>query len=79
MIFLTFDRGGAGNSSAYYGEEGTITGKDCPKGLYGTFCSVRKLSAFKFLCLHTNFAQIICSIRQLLLSNAQLDTLAGER
>ncbi|XP_010677213.2 uncharacterized protein LOC104892887 isoform X2 [Beta vulgaris subsp. vulgaris] len=42
-----YNRGGAGNSSAYYGEEGTITGKDCPKGLYGTFCSECPIGTFK--------------------------------
>nr|CAD1844992.1 unnamed protein product [Ananas comosus var. bracteatus] len=32
--------GGAGNGGGYYGGEGSITGKTCPKGLYGTFCNV---------------------------------------
>ncbi len=32
--------GGAGDTGGLYGEEGTITGKKCPKGLYGTFCEV---------------------------------------
>lgn len=27
------------------GENGTVTGKACPKGLYGIFCEVR------FICL----------------------------
>lgn len=32
--------GGAGDDGGLFGEEGTITGKKCPKGLYGTFCKV---------------------------------------
>ncbi|KAJ0961650.1 hypothetical protein J5N97_001147 [Dioscorea zingiberensis] len=32
--------GGTGNGGGHYGQEGTITGKKCPKGLYGTFCEV---------------------------------------
>ncbi|KNA21809.1 hypothetical protein SOVF_039820 [Spinacia oleracea] len=42
-----YSGGGAGDSSGYYGEEGTITGKECPKGLYGTFCSECPIGTFK--------------------------------
>lgn len=35
-----FNSGGAGNNGGFHGEEGTVTGKKCPKGLYGTFCNV---------------------------------------
>lgn len=32
--------GGAGDNGDLSGEMGTVTGKKCPKGLYGTFCQV---------------------------------------
>lgn len=35
------DSGGAGDNGGLLGGEGTVTGKRCPKGLYGTFCRVR--------------------------------------
>ncbi|KAL6608326.1 hypothetical protein ACP70R_041389 [Stipagrostis hirtigluma subsp. patula] len=31
-------RGGLCEGQGFSGENGTVTGKDCPKGLYGTFC-----------------------------------------
>lgn len=34
------DSGGAGNGGGLHGEGGTVTGKKCPKGLYGTYCTV---------------------------------------
>lgn len=37
---LLLASGGTGNSGGQSGQEGTITGKECPKGLYGTFCEV---------------------------------------
>ena len=36
------DQGGAG-------ESGTVSGTDCPKGLYGTFCEV-----------HIHYLDILC-------------------
>ncbi|KAI0500676.1 hypothetical protein KFK09_018892 [Dendrobium nobile] len=39
--------GGAGNSGGYLGEEGTITGKSCPQGLYGTFCMECPIGTYK--------------------------------
>ncbi|KAK6935053.1 hypothetical protein RJ641_035208 [Dillenia turbinata] len=39
--------GGAGNHGGYIGEEGTITGKKCPKGLYGTFCTECPVGTYK--------------------------------
>ncbi|XP_011018659.1 PREDICTED: uncharacterized protein LOC105121628 isoform X1 [Populus euphratica] len=39
--------GGAGENGGLFGEEGTITGKKCPKGLYGTFCKECPLGTFK--------------------------------
>lgn len=40
-------RGGAGDSPGHSGEGGTITGKKCPKGLYGTFCTECPVGTFK--------------------------------
>uniref|UniRef100_A0A803L5S1 DUF8003 domain-containing protein n=1 Tax=Chenopodium quinoa TaxID=63459 RepID=A0A803L5S1_CHEQI len=42
-----YSGGGAGDSLGFYGEEGTITGKECPKGLYGTFCNECPIGTFK--------------------------------
>ncbi|KAI3892038.1 hypothetical protein MKX03_030872 [Papaver bracteatum] len=36
--------GGTGKNRGRHGQYGTITGKKCPKGLYGTFCNVRGTS-----------------------------------
>lgn len=38
-------RGGLGSDESSDGENGTVTGKACPKGLYGIFCKVG------FLCM----------------------------
>ena len=32
--------GGVGSNTGFEGEHGTITGKECPQGLYGIFCEV---------------------------------------
>ncbi|MQM12790.1 hypothetical protein Taro_045709 [Colocasia esculenta] len=40
-------RGGLGQGQGFAGENGTITGKDCPKGLYGIFCEQCPLGTFK--------------------------------
>lgn len=39
--------GGAGNGGGLRGEEGTVTGKSCPKGLYGTFCTECPVGTYK--------------------------------
>lgn len=39
--------GGAGNNGGFHGEEGTVTGKKCPKGLYGTFCNECPVGTYK--------------------------------
>ncbi|KAL1531208.1 hypothetical protein AAHA92_33913 [Salvia divinorum] len=39
--------GGAGSGAGRYGEKGTITGKKCPKGLYGTFCTECPVGTYK--------------------------------
>ncbi|PON48406.1 MraZ [Trema orientale] len=41
------DSGGAGDNGGLYGEEGTITGRKCPKGLYGTFCRECPIGTYK--------------------------------
>ncbi|KAE8705874.1 putative zinc protease PqqL-like [Hibiscus syriacus] len=40
-------RGGFGRGQGHTGENGTITGKVCPKGLYGIFCEECPLGTFK--------------------------------
>lgn len=40
-------RGGAGDDGGLHGGEGTITGKKCPKGLYGTFCTECPIGTYK--------------------------------
>ncbi|CAA0825430.1 Unknown protein [Striga hermonthica] len=39
--------GGTGGGDGLRGEKGTITGKRCPKGLYGTFCTECPVSTYK--------------------------------
>ncbi|KAE9613113.1 hypothetical protein Lal_00027691 [Lupinus albus] len=39
--------GGAGSDGGNHGEEGTITGKACPKGLYGIFCEECPVGTYK--------------------------------
>ncbi|PWA66981.1 hypothetical protein CTI12_AA322140 [Artemisia annua] len=39
--------GGEGDGEALPGEDGTLTGKECPKGLYGTFCDECPVGTFK--------------------------------
>ncbi|XP_022749889.1 uncharacterized protein LOC111299144 isoform X3 [Durio zibethinus] len=40
-------RGGFGRGQGHNGENGTITGKACPKGLYGIFCEECPIGTFK--------------------------------
>ncbi|GLU09988.1 hypothetical protein SLE2022_268200 [Rubroshorea leprosula] len=40
-------RGGLGRGQGYAGENGTITGKVCPRGLYGIFCEECPIGTFK--------------------------------
>ncbi|KAG8375631.1 hypothetical protein BUALT_Bualt10G0120400 [Buddleja alternifolia] len=40
-------RGGLGGNQGYMGENGTVSGKDCPKGLYGTFCEECPAGTYK--------------------------------
>ncbi|GFP99148.1 hypothetical protein PHJA_002058700 [Phtheirospermum japonicum] len=39
--------GGAGSGDGLRGEKGTVTGKRCPKGLYGTFCTECSVGTYK--------------------------------
>ncbi|VFQ71085.1 unnamed protein product, partial [Cuscuta campestris] len=40
-------RGGLGDNEGLDGEEGTVTGKKCPKGLFGTFCVECPVGTYK--------------------------------
>ncbi|CAN6486871.1 unnamed protein product [Victoria cruziana] len=40
-------RGGSGSNDGLSGEDGTITGNKCPKGLYGTFCNECPVGTYK--------------------------------
>ncbi|CAM8901139.1 unnamed protein product [Rhodiola kirilowii] len=39
--------GGVGNDGGFSGESGTLTGKKCPVGLYGTFCDECPVGTYK--------------------------------
>ncbi|KAH9776795.1 Ephrin rec like domain-containing protein [Citrus sinensis] len=39
--------GGAADNTGLFGEVGTVTGKKCPKGLYGTFCKECPIGTYK--------------------------------
>lgn len=43
-------RGGIGRGNGRGGKNGTVTGKACPKGLYGIFCEVSFAFFFFMLC-----------------------------
>lgn len=53
MIFIGFadflESGGIGGDQGEAGDNGTITGKACPKGLYGTFCKVHLPSSSVYI------------------------------
>ncbi|XWS17674.1 hypothetical protein CRYUN_Cryun33cG0087900 [Craigia yunnanensis] len=42
-----YARGGVGRDESGGGENGTVTGKACPKGLYGTFCVECPVGTYK--------------------------------
>ncbi|KAJ6706037.1 EPHRIN TYPE-B RECEPTOR [Salix purpurea] len=54
--------GGAGENGGLFGEEGTVTGKKCPKGLYGTFCKECPLGTFKVVDGSDESLCIPCSL-----------------
>uniref|UniRef100_A0ACD5V1E2 Uncharacterized protein n=2 Tax=Avena sativa TaxID=4498 RepID=A0ACD5V1E2_AVESA len=39
--------GGSGDDDGHFGEDGTVTGKECPVGLYGTFCTECPVGTYK--------------------------------
>ncbi|XVF52441.1 hypothetical protein PTKIN_Ptkin05aG0018300 [Pterospermum kingtungense] len=39
--------GGAGDNGGLFGGKGTVTGKKCPEGLYGTFCRECPIGTYK--------------------------------
>jgi len=43
-IAFSFCSGGSVKNDGHFGEDGTVTGKKCPMGLYGTFCTVWTLT-----------------------------------
>lgn len=43
-IFLC--SGGISKGPGFPGENGTVTGRACPKGLYGTFCKVYAINVY---------------------------------
>ncbi|AQK84594.1 hypothetical protein ZEAMMB73_Zm00001d037696 [Zea mays] len=51
-------RGGVSEGQGFSGENGTITGKDCPKGLYGTFCKECPSGTYKNI---TGSSKSMCS------------------
>ncbi|KAJ9555936.1 hypothetical protein OSB04_010550 [Centaurea solstitialis] len=44
---IHFHWGGLGGNEDGYGEIGTVTGRSCPKGLYGTFCEECPVGTYK--------------------------------
>ncbi|TVU17139.1 hypothetical protein EJB05_33155 [Eragrostis curvula] len=50
-------RGGASEGKGLPGSDGTVTGKDCPKGLYGTFCKECPLGTYKNI---TGSSKLFC-------------------
>uniref|UniRef100_A0A0E0P5I5 DUF8003 domain-containing protein n=1 Tax=Oryza rufipogon TaxID=4529 RepID=A0A0E0P5I5_ORYRU len=44
---LVASSGGSGNDDGHFGETGTVTGKKCPVGLYGTFCTECPIGTYK--------------------------------
>ena len=49
FFFFFFGRGGIGRGHGRSGENGTVTGKVCPRGLYGIFCEVDFPSAYRVI------------------------------
>uniref|UniRef100_A0A0E0DMX3 DUF8003 domain-containing protein n=1 Tax=Oryza meridionalis TaxID=40149 RepID=A0A0E0DMX3_9ORYZ len=58
MIIFPLQRGGTVDGQGFPGENGTVTGKDCPKGLYGTFCKACPLGTYKNI---TGSLKSLCS------------------
>jgi hypothetical protein len=60
--FLPNCRGGFGKGQGRAGENGTVTGKACPKGLFGTFCEVDSINiSFNFLTSFKVYVVLVMS------------------
>ncbi|KAK6161920.1 hypothetical protein DH2020_001761 [Rehmannia glutinosa] len=46
-LLLNLAMGGLGGNQSYMGENGTVSGKACPKGLYGIFCEECPAGTYK--------------------------------
>ncbi|XP_050220604.1 uncharacterized protein LOC126670974 isoform X3 [Mercurialis annua] len=57
--------GGAGDNGGLLGEEGTVTGKKCPKGLYGTFCKECPVGTYKDVEGSDESLCVLCSLELL--------------
>ncbi|KAK1265041.1 hypothetical protein QJS04_geneDACA010502 [Acorus gramineus] len=60
-----YSRGGVGIDQGFSGENGTITGKDCPKGLYGIFCEECPSGTFKNVSGSDKTLCLQCPLHQL--------------
>ncbi|KAJ7952625.1 Glycine-rich protein [Quillaja saponaria] len=54
--------GGAGDDGGHHGWGGTITGKECPKGLYGTFCKECPMGTYKDIDGSNEYLCTPCSL-----------------
>ncbi|KAF8379153.1 hypothetical protein HHK36_028582 [Tetracentron sinense] len=54
--------GGSGDNGGHHGEEGTVTGKKCPKGLYGTYCNECPVGTYKDVDGSDEFLCTPCSL-----------------
>ncbi|XBI97770.1 hypothetical protein VPH35_018089 [Triticum aestivum] len=57
--------GGSGNDDGHFGEDGTITGKECPVGLYGTFCTECPVGTYKNVAGSNSSLCTPCSLNAL--------------
>lgn len=57
--------GGSGKNDGHCGEDGTVTGKKCPKGLYGTFCTECPVGTYKNVVGSNSSLCIPCSVDSL--------------
>lgn len=64
--------GGDGDDGGRHGYDGTITGKKCPKGLYGTFCKVNFISLLVLLVFDISFSvEELVSYRFIMISPSE--------
>lgn len=57
--------GGAGDGGGLSGQKGTVTGRDCPKGLFGTFCEECPIGTYKDIEGSNESLCIPCSLKTL--------------